>query len=49
MNKVEIIPTARKLYIMCYEENYDANLVVDGCLPVEDQVAQILSAIRMQL
>lgn len=46
LNEIEFYLSARELHTMCYEENRDANLVVDGCLPVESQIAQILSAIE---
>ena len=46
LNEIEFYLSARELYTMCYEENHDANLVVDGCLSIENQTAQILQAIE---
>lgn len=46
LDEIEFYLSARELYTLCYEENHDANLVVDGCLPVENQIVQILSAIE---
>ena len=31
---------------MCYAENHDANLVIDGCLSIQNQMAQILPVIE---
>jgi uridine kinase len=46
LDEVEFYLSARELYTLCYEKNHDANLVVDGSLPVENQIVQILSAIE---